>query len=353
MTAERFQFTPSTIEVNQGDTVRLVIRSVDVTHGLMVDGHGLNVLIPASGEPVTVEFVATQAGRFQFRCSNYCGLGHDGMNGILTVVPRTTVGVQAVPRGPDELDDLLVDPAEPDFTVVGLPTTLRLPKHKFAFRLTHRFSRPLGEGDFGDLLDDFFGFDSAAFIGLELRFGLFPGTQVGVYRTQNKTIQFFGRQSILRQGEEGPIGLDAVAFIEGQDNFREEYSPGVGLVLSRKVGEHAAFYVEPIWVGNTNNPGIFHREPDMVTEDEHSLLIGLGARVRVLPTVYLVGEFTPRVAGFDAADHHVTFGLEKRVGGHSFQVNFSNGFGSTLGQIAQGASKDDWFIGFNITRKFF
>ena len=49
----------------------------------------------------------------------------------------------------------------------------------------------------------------------------------------------------------------------------------------------------------------------------------------------------------------VTFGVEKRVGGHSFQVNFSNSLGSALGQIAQGASDDDWFIGFNITRKFY
>ena len=39
ITAERFQFAPSTIEVNQGDTVRLVVRSVDVAHGFRLDGH--------------------------------------------------------------------------------------------------------------------------------------------------------------------------------------------------------------------------------------------------------------------------------------------------------------------------
>ena len=38
ITAERFQFSPSTIEVNQGDTVRLVVRSVDVAHGFRIDG---------------------------------------------------------------------------------------------------------------------------------------------------------------------------------------------------------------------------------------------------------------------------------------------------------------------------
>jgi hypothetical protein len=43
-----------------------------------------------------------------------------------------------------------------------------------------------------------------------------------------------------------------------------------------------------------------------------------------------------------------------RSGGHAFQINFSNGFGTTLGQLARGGvSSDSWFIGFNIARKFF
>jgi hypothetical protein len=63
--------------------------------------------------------------------------------------------------------DMDPNPAQPDFTVVNLPTTLRLPRHKSAFRVTHRFARPLGSGDFGNLLEDFFGFDSGAQIGLE------------------------------------------------------------------------------------------------------------------------------------------------------------------------------------------
>jgi len=62
------------------------------------------------------------------------------------------------------------NPAEPDFTLVNLPTALRLPRHRLAFRISHRFARPLGEGDFGDLLGDFFGLDGGAQIGMGLRF---------------------------------------------------------------------------------------------------------------------------------------------------------------------------------------
>jgi hypothetical protein len=52
--------------------------------------------------------------------------------------------------------------------------------------------------------------------------------------------------------------------------------------------------------------------------------------------------------------NQISFGLEGRAGGHLFQLNVSNGFGTTLGQIADGAfNNDNWYIGFNIARKFF
>src|SRR5262245_1848638 len=115
----------------------------------------------------------------------------------------------AAPSKPTD-DDLEPSLTEPDFVVATIPTTLRLPRHKLVFRLTHRFARPLGEGDFGDLVEDFFGFDSAALVGLELRFGLFSGTQLGVYRTNDRTIQFFLNRDIVQQSH-APIGIGLLA----------------------------------------------------------------------------------------------------------------------------------------------
>ncbi|MCA1585919.1 MAG: DUF5777 family beta-barrel protein, partial [Acidobacteria bacterium] len=70
--------------------------------------------------------------------------------------------------------------------------------------------------------------------------------------------------------------------------------------------------------------------------------------------VYVFFEVTPRVAGYDPGVNQVSFGIEKRAGGHLFQLNFSNGIGTTLAQIARGGgNNDDWYIGFNISRKFF
>ena len=97
--------------------------------------------------------------------------------------------------------------AQPDFYVATLNTNLRLPKGKMAFRLTHRFLRTLGDGDFGDLAARFFGLDSGAQIGLDLKYAPFRGGQIGIYRTSDRTIQLQGQYNLIKDGN-GPIGVE-------------------------------------------------------------------------------------------------------------------------------------------------
>ncbi|HEX4567170.1 MAG TPA: DUF5777 family beta-barrel protein [Vicinamibacterales bacterium] len=258
-------------------------------------------------------------------------------------------GQQPAAQQPEKADpDLRVDVLQPDFVISSLPTTLRLPRHKLGFMVTHRFSRSLGRGDLGDLASDFFGFDTGAQIGLELRYGLFSGTQVGIYRTSDRTIQLFGQQSVMQQKPDGhPLGIDILVTLEGINNLQGNKSGTFGLLVSRKIAGRLAAYVEPMFVANTN----FIDEPG---SDNNTAMIGVGARLRVLPKMYLVGEITPRVGGYSPGVNQMSFGIEGRAGGHQFQVNFSNGLGTSLGQIARGGiDNNSWFIGFNISRKFF
>jgi hypothetical protein len=253
----------------------------------------------------------------------------------------------ALAQPPEEDPDLEVNFSQPDFNLAALPTNLRLPTGKFAFRVTHRFARPLGDGDFANLLEDFFGFDAGAQIGLELRYGVRPGLQVGINRTSNRTIQFFGQFDVKNQ-RSFPMGIGVWASADGTNNFRDSYSPALGAVLSRELADRGAVYVEPIWVNNTNPL------PAELVEDNSTFMIGLGTRLRVRPTVYVTAEVTPRIGGYAPGDALVSFGLEKRAGGHAFSLNFSNGFGTTMAQIARGGTSfDDWYIGFNIARKFY
>jgi len=255
---------------------------------------------------------------------------------------------QSQPQDDQSVSDARVDPLQPDFTLAALPVTLRLPAHKMSFRVTHRFTTSLGRGDAGDLFSSFFEFDAGAQIGLELRYGLRPGTQVGIHRTSDRTIEIFGQQSLWKEGDAHPIGLDALATLEGTENLRAQKSGAFGAIVSRKIGRVAAAYVEPIFVANTN------ASPSDAVDHNSTFMLGLGTRIRVRPTTYVVAEITPRLAGYTPGTSQASVGIEKRVGGHTFQINFSNGYGTTLGQLARGGvSSDSWFIGFNISRKFF
>jgi hypothetical protein len=265
---------------------------------------------------------------------------------------------------------------EPDFTIINLPTTLRMPRFKSAFRISHRFARTLNDPDFGRLASDLFGLDSGAIIGLEYRFGITRGLQAGIYRTSTKTIQFFGQYDVMRQSESIPFTLNAAASIEGLNNFHRgdlvepedsEYATALSPLLSRTIGNYAAFYLQPSYIFHSNTYSTAgclehlehgHQIPgcaDLETGIEsNTLIVGLSTRIRVRPSVYVVGSWTPRASGFRPGVSLKTFGVEKRLRGHVFQLNVSNSLGTTMAEMARGAANDtDWFLGFNISRKFY
>jgi hypothetical protein len=260
-----------------------------------------------------------------------------------STAPAATTAAQ------DDDPDLDPNDSQPDFYVATLNTNLRLPKHKMAFRLTHRFLRTLGDGDFGDLAGRFFGLDSGAQIGLELKYAPFRGGQIGIYRTSDRTIQLQGQYNAIKDGN-GPLGVGVVVNVDGTDNFTEEFSPGLAVVLSRELGGRGALYFQPSIVWNSRLNDL----PGQEDEDDYTALAGLGARLRFFRNSYLFVEGSPRIAGYAPLEGLISFGFEQRAGGHVFQLNFSNGFGTTLAQVARGGTaRDDWYLGFNLSRKFY
>jgi cytochrome c oxidase subunit 2 len=89
--ARRFVFEPSEIDVAVGERVRLVLTSADGVHGLEIKKFRVKKEIPRGGTPVTIEFTATEAGRFPILCSEYCGDEHEAMTGTLVVHARDVV----------------------------------------------------------------------------------------------------------------------------------------------------------------------------------------------------------------------------------------------------------------------
>ncbi|HET9832702.1 MAG TPA: DUF5777 family beta-barrel protein [Vicinamibacterales bacterium] len=263
----------------------------------------------------------------------------------IVAVPSGVASVEA--SAADE--DMNLRLAEPDFTLIALPTALRLPRFASAFRVTHRFTQPLNASA-GDVASNLFGLDSGAQIGLEYRIGIVKNGEVGIHRTSDRTIELFSQYGIVRQTASRPVDVSVFVSVEGTNNFRDQYSPAVAAIVSRTLGEHAAFYVEPTWVHHANV------QPDTVVAGAptDTVMVGLGGRFRVRPTVSIVTEFSPRVAGFRPGINHGGVAIEKRAGGHTFQLNVSDSFATTMGQIARGGPEStNWHLGFNISRKFF
>jgi hypothetical protein len=259
-------------------------------------------------------------------------------------------------------DDSQLVLAEPDYAVVNLPTTLRLPKWGQSFRLTHRFLDNLRTGTFLDHLDDVFGLDNGAVIALEYRISPIRHTQFVFFRNNvDKTIMFSGRLDFMRQGGKIPVAVSAIVSVEGTRNFRAGHdaddgdehqhgdnggqrSPSAGAVFSRTLGTRLALYAMPMWVHNTRPAG---------GEQQDTGYIGLAGRARIRSKVYVVAEMSPRFFGYAPGTMEYGFGIERRAGGHMFQLTFTNAVAGTYGQLARGGFPSTLYLGFQLSRKFF
>jgi hypothetical protein len=261
-----------------------------------------------------------------------------------------------------EDDDAVLNKAEPDVVVVNLPTAMRLPLFKSNFRLTHRFAGNLRRGSFGDQVGSLFGIDQGAIIGFEYRMAVARHVQAAFYRSSfDRTIQLHGKYDAVRQHEAVPVSMSALASIEGTNNFKDQYAPSVGVVVSRSFGSRAAAYLTPIWTDNTDASlaPITHDHDSGETatiDGDHAsrstTSIGIGARGRFGSSTYVAAEIVPRASGYAPGDPAYGISLEKRVGSHMFSLTFTNTFGTTFGQVARGGAGGSLYLGFNLGRKF-
>ena len=257
--------------------------------------------------------------------------------------PASTTSTEAAQDDDDNPAALVL--AEPDYRIVNLPTNMRLPLGKGAFEMTHRFAGNLRRGSFSDQASSLFGIDAGATVGFEYRMGVAPNLEAVVFRTQfQRTIQFTAKYDFIRQRGGTPLSISPIVSVEGTDNFQEDYAPSVGATVSRRLGDVVAMYVVPMWVHNSAAAAGF-------TDD--TFFLGVGGRLRIRPTVYVSAEVSPRLSGYAPGKAEYGFGLEKRAGGHMFQLNVTNSTATTTAQLARGGNADSLSLGFNLSRKFF
>jgi cytochrome c oxidase subunit II len=84
VTARRYAFSPTRIEVEQGDIVRITFVAEDMPHSFTIDEYRI-AKRASPGRSVTFEFCANKAGSFVFYCSLTIDEGCREMRGELLV----------------------------------------------------------------------------------------------------------------------------------------------------------------------------------------------------------------------------------------------------------------------------
>jgi mono/diheme cytochrome c family protein len=261
----------------------------------------------------------------------------------------------------------IYEPAD-DF-VYSLPTGRRLPKGSLYVNFAHRFAyNPAFSGaGLGNIL---FGFDGFSVSSFGLRYGITDKLSVNVFRSPSiigRPIEFMGAFNALDEHDGQPLNAALRVSVDGQDNFRKNFTTNFEAVVSRSITRRAQLYVVPTYSINNRRlvtkPGnLPDRPPDAPGFDTFSL--GAGLSVDILPTVALVAEVIPTLKNADDLGIHrpaYAFGIQKEIRGHAFTLGVSQGPGTTVAQragtratLVNNPSADTpsgLFFGFNLMRR--
>jgi cytochrome c oxidase subunit 2 len=85
--AKRFTYDPNVITLKKGEPVVLVLRSIDVTHGLKIPEMNIQSEGIKKGKETEIQFTPEETGHFVGKCAHFCGKGHGSMTLQIDVIP--------------------------------------------------------------------------------------------------------------------------------------------------------------------------------------------------------------------------------------------------------------------------
>jgi mono/diheme cytochrome c family protein len=229
-----------------------------------------------------------------------------------------------------------------DDVLVSLPTGKTTDEHGVYVNFAHRFAyQPAFTGpNEGATL---FGLDNVAIPSFGFRYGVTDQLSVSVFRAPsliNRPIQLMAGYNILEERKGDPLNLMVRVSIEGQDNFRKNYTENIEGILSRSITSRAQFYLVPTVSFNDRRleqpSGFFSNQiPDVRGVDAFSL--GAGLAIDVRPSVALLAEVIPTLLNAQELDIHrpaFSFGIQKKIWRHSFTLGLTTSPGTTVSQRA-------------------
>jgi hypothetical protein len=252
----------------------------------------------------------------------------------------------AAKKPPAGKKDPVEKPAFWGTRLINLPTTTVMDKGDILFRISHRFYGPVDEG-----YDRFFGLDSGANVLFSLGYGISDRIGITVGRARLYQEWEFGLNWLaVEQGLTAGLPFSA-AFHAGLDwatvDGSSDLKFSLQVSLSHQLNKRLSFLVVPSFCTNTNFWAL---------EPEGTISIGLGSRYMVFADLSVIAEWIPVVAGYSDVQSGWGLGIEKKIGGHVFQVFVTNSFGLTGSQFSPGGDLQladfDFRFGFNIFRTF-
>jgi mono/diheme cytochrome c family protein len=256
-----------------------------------------------------------------------------------------------------------------DDVLISLPTGRPTDRHGVYVNFAHRFAYdPAFTGTARG--QELFGLDGVALPSFGFRYGVTDRLSVSAYRSPsfiNRPIQLMAGYNVLEERKGDPLNLMFRVSIEGQDNFKKNYTENIEAILSRSITKKAQAYLVPTVSFNNRpllQPAGFNSNQILNVPGVNSFALGVGLSIDVRPTVALLAEVTPTLANATDLGIHrpsFSFGIQKKIWRHAFTLGLTNSPGTTVSQRAGtratflGDPGADTFggltLGFNITRQ--
>ncbi|HEY1214560.1 MAG TPA: DUF5777 family beta-barrel protein, partial [Bryobacteraceae bacterium] len=255
-----------------------------------------------------------------------------------------------------------------DDVLVSLPTGRPTDRHGVYVNFAHRFAYDpafTGTGR-GEIL---FGLDGFAIPSFGFRYGVTDKLSLSIYRSPSiigRPIQLMAGYKLLDEHKGNPLNLMVRVSIEGQNNFRKNYTENIEGIISRSITSRAQVYLVPTMSFN-DRPLVqsgFRSDQIHDLPGTNAFSLGIGLAVDVRPTVALLAEVIPTLANGDELGIHrpaYSFGIQKKIWRHAFTLGFTNRPGTTVSQRAgtraqflgdpSADTPGGLFIGFDLTRQ--
>ena len=227
--------------------------------------------------------------------------------------------------------------------IANLPSAETLQRNDLQFEISHRFVTPVNGG-----YEAFWGLDDGANIRIALDYALTNYILFSVGRSNifdnldlNAKWKFLQVRNehlplvaAIRAG--AAFNTADIGAIEDQNQFYGQ------LVLNTLIMKKLGIGIVPSYLENSNI---------LSSETKNSSTLGIYGQFYVSPLWSVFAEWNTTLSGYKNLYNPLTFGIELETGGHFFKIFLSNSSNLNTAQYLVGADlKDEWRIGFNITR---